>query len=92
MQYAQLLLKFRAKRKASTVTKDPMYGASTHLMTNIEECYDKVLAQSKSITELLLEGQYVDWKHCDIKEFSYRLDYIKACAKTQPTPPLTLGI
>ena len=55
MQDAQLLMKFTAK--SNTMTKDPMSGAITHLMTNIKECYDKVLAQSQTITELLLEGQ-----------------------------------
>ena len=55
-----------------------MSGVSTDLMTNIKECYDKVLVQSKRITELLLEGQYVDWKHFDINMLSSRLDYIKS--------------
>ena len=39
-------------------------------------------AQFKPITELLLEGQYVDWKHFDIKKINSRLDYIKAVLNT----------
>ncbi len=75
MQYSQLLLRFVAQ--CSIMTKSPVPGASTHLMTNIKKCYDNVLAQSTSITELLLEGRYVDWKHCDIKKFSSKVDSTK---------------
>ena len=38
------------------MAKGHMSGVSTHPMSNIEECYDKVLAQSKSITELTQKG------------------------------------
>ena len=61
---------------------DPMSGVIAHLMTNIKECYDKVLAQSQTIAELLLEGQHVDWKDFDLKKFNSRLDYIKAVLST----------
>ena len=37
-----------------------------------------MLAQSQTITEVLLEGQYADWKCCDLKKFSSRLDSVKA--------------
>ena len=53
-QYSQLLLKCMATGNA--MTKGHMSGVSTHLMTNITECYAKVLAQSTSITELTQEG------------------------------------
>ena len=64
------------------MTNDPMSGVSTHLTTNIKECYAKVLAQSHTITELLLEGQYVDWKDLDLNKFRSRLDSIKVVLKT----------
>ena len=51
-------------------------------MTNIKEFSDKVLAQSKNITELSQEGQGVDWKQFDIKRFSARLDSIKVVLNT----------
>ena len=60
----------------------PMSGVSTHLMTNIKECYDKVLAQSQAIAELLLEGQHADWQHFDMKKFISRLDYMKGVLNT----------
>ena len=56
-----------------------MSGVSTHLMTNIRECYDKV---SQTITELLLEGQNVVWKHFGMKKCSSRLDSVKAVLNT----------
>ena len=65
MQYSQLLMKLIAQ--CCTMTNDHMSGASAHLMTNIKECYAKVLAQSQAITELLLEGQVVDWKDFVLK-------------------------
>ena len=81
MQDSQWLLKFMAKQ-CSTMANDPMSGVSTQLMTNIKECYAKVLAQSQTITELLLEGQYVDLQHFDVNKFSPRLDSIKAVLNT----------
>ena len=60
------------------MTHDPMSGVSAHLVTNIKECYDKVLAQSQTITELLLEGKHAGCQHFDMKKFSSRLDSIKA--------------
>ena len=72
----------KEKKKASNLTKFPMSGVSTHLMTNLKECYDNVLAQSKSITELLVEGQAVDWKHFDISKFDSRLNSISAVLNT----------
>ena len=59
-----------------------MSGVSTHLMTNIKECYDKVLAQSQTITELLLEGQHADWTHFDMKKCSSKFDSFKAVLST----------
>ena len=59
-----------------------MSAVITHVMTNIQECYDNVLVQSKSITEQLMEGQYVDWKHIDIQKTNSRLDSIKAVLST----------
>ena len=46
------------------MAKGHMSGASTHPMTNIKECYDKVLAQSKSIADLMQEGQYTSDNTC----------------------------
>ena len=54
-------------------------------MTSIQECYDKVLAQSKSITEHMLEGQYVDEKHVYIKTWSSNLDSITVVLNTTNT-------
>ena len=54
IQDAQLFLKFMAD--GNVMTKDPMSGANGHLRTNIKECYEKVLAQSKGIAELMLQG------------------------------------
>ena len=64
---SQLLMQFMAK-KGNTMTNDPMSCLSTHLMTQIKECYDKVAAQSQAIAELLLEGQLNDWQDFDLKE------------------------
>ena len=71
----------KSKAKGSTMTKGPYFGVSTHLMTNITECYGKVWALSKSITDLLFEGQYVDWKHFDIKRWSSKRDSVKGCVE-----------
>ena len=49
-----MFLKFMAD--GNVMTKDPMSGANGHLRTNIKECYEKVLAQSKGIAELMLQG------------------------------------
>ena len=65
----------------NTMTKDPMSGVITHLMTNIKECDDKVLAQSKIITELMLEGPYVDWNRFDIKKKKFHIRFCQGCAK-----------
>ena len=46
-----------------------MYGVITHPMTNIKECYDKVLAQSKGITEFMQEGQYTNDHTCWYHDF-----------------------
>ena len=60
-----------------------MSGVSAHLMTNNnKECYDKVLSQSQTITELLMDGHYVDWKGFDLKKCSPRLEYIKVVLNT----------
>ena len=59
-----------------------MYGKSTHPMRSMKECYDKVLAQFKSITELVMEGQDVDRNHFDISHWSGKLDYIKVVLNT----------
>ena len=64
------------------MTKDPMPGVSTDLMTNIKECSNKVFAPSKSITELLMGAQYVEWKHFDINKSSSGLDTIQALLNT----------
>ena len=58
VQDSHVLMEFMAT--SNTITKDSMSGVSTHLMTNIKECYEKVLAQPQAITELLLQGQDVD--------------------------------
>ena len=39
------------------------------------------LAQSHTITELLMEGQYANWKNFDINQLNSRLDTIKAVQK-----------
>ena len=80
MHDSQLLLEFMAK--GNTMSKDPMSGVITHLMTNIKECYDKVLAQSQTIAELLLDGPDIEWKQCDINKSSSRLDSIKVVLNT----------
>ena len=64
------------------MTNDPMSGVSAHTMTNNQECYNKVLANIKTITELLLEGQYIDGKGLDLKKFSSRLGSINAVLNT----------
>ena len=64
------------------MTKGYMSDASTHLITNIKECYGKVLAQPKSITDILLEGRYVDWDRFDLKTWNSKLDYVKAVLNT----------
>ena len=51
------------------MAKSHMSGVSTHPMTNIRLCYDKVLAQSNSITELMQEGQYTSDNTCWYHEF-----------------------
>ena len=76
IQDSQLLLKFMANGNA--MAKGPMSGALAHLMANTKECYDNVLAQSESTTELMLEGREVDWNHFDIKKWSSERDYDKA--------------
>ncbi len=76
-QYSQLILKCMAQGQC--------HGQGSYVWrehpptTNIKECYDKVLAQCQTITEMLLEGQVLDWKHFDITGFSSRLDSIKLC-------------
>ena len=57
-------------------THAPMSGVTTNLMTNLKECSQQVLAQSQSITELLLEGTYVDWINFDFHKLTSRLDSI----------------
>ena len=59
-----------------------MSVVSTHLMTNIKGCYDKMLARSQTITQLLLEGQHVDWQHLNMNRFTCRIDYIKVVPNT----------
>ena len=54
-------------RKSNTMTKGPMSGVSNRLMTNVKECYNNVLAQSQTIAELLLEGQYANCQRFDMK-------------------------
>ena len=80
MQYSQLLLKVH--RHMHYHDQSPMSGVGTHLMTNITECYDKVLAQPQTINEFLMEGQDVDWKDFDLEKFSSRLDSIKVVLST----------
>ena len=46
------------------MAKGRMSGVSTHPMTNIRERYDKVLAQPKSATGLMPEGQYTSDNTC----------------------------
>ena len=79
-QDSQLFLNFMAKGKV--MTKDPMSGVTPQLMANIKDCYGKVQAQSKVITELLLEGQEVEWEDFDIKEWDPKLSTIKAVLST----------
>ena len=83
-QDSQLFLNFMAKGKVKT--KDPMSGVTPQLMTNIKESYESVQAQSKVITELLLEGQEVDWENFDIKHWDSKFSIIKAeLSKTKQT-------
>ena len=60
------------------MTKDPMSGVSTHLVTNAKGCYDKVQAQSQIIIEVLISGTQTDWEDFDIKVWQHKLDTIKA--------------
>ena len=57
---------------------DPMTGVTTHLMNNIKGCYDKVQAQSQTITEVLISGADIAWEDFDIKVWQHKLDTIKA--------------
>ena len=59
-----------------------MSGVSTCRTTNTKEFDDKMMAQSQAITELLLEGQYINWKDFDFNKFNSRLDSIKAVLNT----------
>ncbi len=77
-EYSQLILQCMAQGQCHGQWSYNMSGVSTHPMTNIKECYAKLLAQSKRITELLLQCQYADWMHFDINQFKSRLDYMKA--------------
>ena len=52
-QYSQLILKCVAQGQCHGQGSYNMSGVSTHPMTNIKKCYDKVLAQSKTIAELM---------------------------------------
>ena len=45
-------------------------------------CYCTVLEQSNGTTELLVEGQYVDWKDFDLNKFAARLSSIKSVLNT----------
>ena len=68
--------------KGNTMTNDYMSGVSAHLMTNIKACYDKVLAQSTSITKLFDAGPVGCLEALfNISKSSARLDYIKGCSK-----------
>ncbi|MFM7978517.1 MAG: hypothetical protein ACKPKO_04310 [Candidatus Fonsibacter sp.] len=75
-----MLLKFVAK--CNTSTNEPMPGVSAHLMKNIQECYEKVLEQSTSITDLQMEGQCLDWKDFDMNKFAAILKYTKSVLST----------
>jgi hypothetical protein len=75
-QDTQTFLNFLAKGKV--MSKDPMTGVTTHIMTNIKGCSDKVQAQSKIITEVLISGTETDWEDFDMKVWQHKLDTIKA--------------
>jgi hypothetical protein len=79
-QYSQFIMKCMAQWRFHGQRSD--VWCEHPPMTNIKECYEKVLAQSKSITDLLLEGPHVDWKQIDVTKFTFRLDYIKAVLNT----------
>ena len=64
--------------KGQVMSKDPMAGVTTHLMTNIKGCYDKVQAPSQIITDVLISGTETDWEDFDIKVRQHKLDTIKA--------------
>ena len=76
MQDSQLLLKSTAKGNA--INNNPMTGVSARLMTNIKECYATALTQSNSNTELMTDGQEVDWNHFDIMRWSSDIDSTEA--------------
>jgi hypothetical protein len=67
-QYSQLILKCMAQGQC--------HGQGSYVwcehppMTNIKECYYKVLAQYKSITELMQEGQYTNDNTCWYNDFN----------------------
>ena len=75
-QDTQTFLNFLAKGKV--MSKDPMTGVTPQLMTNIKGCYDKVQAQSKVITEVLISGIETPWEAFDITGWKHKLDSIKA--------------
>jgi hypothetical protein len=75
-QDTQTFLNFLAKGKV--MSKDPMTGVTPQLMTNIKGCYDKVQAQSKVITEVLINGTETAWEDFDITVWKHKLDTIKA--------------
>ncbi|MFM7985746.1 MAG: hypothetical protein ACKPKO_41175, partial [Candidatus Fonsibacter sp.] len=52
------------------------------MTTSSHERYANVLEQSKSIAELLLECQGVDWKDFDMNKFVVILEYIKSMLNT----------
>ena len=60
------------------MSKDTMTGVTTHLMNNIEGCYDKVQAQSQIVPEVLISGTETAWVDFDIKVWERKLDTIKA--------------
>ena len=60
------------------MSKDPMTGVTTHLMNNIQGCYDKAQAQSQIITDVLISGTEIAWEDFDIKVWQHKLATIKA--------------
>ena len=74
-QDTQTFLNFLAKGKG--MSKDPMTGVTPQIMTIMKACYEKVQAQSKVITEVLISGSETEWEHFDITVWKPKLEAIK---------------